>query len=308
MKSLANKREDELTLLIIPHAEKKPISIKFHSSLLRFAVAGLLVAITFLAVFIQSYVYMTDKVKELDHLQALTKNQKNEIEELASQTKDLTEQMQEVEVLSNQVRELLDLQHSIEEEELTFGIQEEGGPMGGGLPILSSRSGTRDYISEENLNNLRATLEAKSSEFDKLVALAEDYKEKMDHTPSIMPVDGRINSGFGYRRSPFGGRQEFHNGIDIGAPRGTDILAGANGKVVDAKTFSSYGRTIVIDHGNNYKTLYAHLNGYAVSTGDVVEKGQVIGYVGTSGRSTGPHLHYEVQYKGERVNPINYID
>ena len=294
---MAQKSKEDITLLIIPHTEKEPISIKLNAALPKFVAAGFLIAITFIGVFIQSYLFMTDEVKELKHLEELTAIQKDEIEELASQAKDLTQQMEEVKILSNQVKEILDLQDASEEDNSI-----------GGPTVLSSRGGSREYISEENLEGLRQSLAAKYSELEELIEVAEVHRVKMDHTPSIMPVEGRITSGYGYRRSPFGVRQEFHGAIDIGASRGADVLAAASGKVETAKYNSGYGNMIIINHGNNLKTLYAHLSGHAISTGDEVEKGQVIGYVGSTGRSTGPHLHYEVHYKGESVNPINYID
>lgn len=127
--------------------------------------------------------------------------------------------------------------------------------------------------------------------------------------PDMWPVMGPINSGFGQREDPVlgGGTGEFHKGVDIGAPEGTPVHAPASGRVVKAGMGNGYGREIEIDHGNGIRTVYGHLHGWAVTAGQYVAKGQVIGYVGHSGKTTGNHLHYEVQVRGAAVNPHPYL-
>ena len=126
--------------------------------------------------------------------------------------------------------------------------------------------------------------------------------------PSIMPVRGaRTSSNYGMRTHPVLGRRRMHSGIDLAAPTGTPVYATADGLVGRADWFSSYGLYISIDHGADLETRYAHLSRLAVAAGDRVEKGQVIGYVGSTGRSTGPHLHYEVRVDGVAVNPNPYM-
>ncbi len=125
--------------------------------------------------------------------------------------------------------------------------------------------------------------------------------------PSLWPVVGPITSSFGEREDPFNGEGAFHSGVDISATFGEVVRATANGIVDVASTVSGYGREIVINHGNGIQTLYGHLSGFAVVTGQQVSRGQVIGYVGMSGRSTGPHLHYEVRIHNTPVNPYGYL-
>ena len=129
------------------------------------------------------------------------------------------------------------------------------------------------------------------------------------NTPSLWPVIGSISSSFGQREDPVtrNGEGEFHTGIDISAPRGTPIRAAADGLVKSAAMQNGYGREVVIDHGNNLETCYAHLSGFAVMEGQTVVRGQVIGYVGASGRTTGANLHYEVRIHGTPVNPHKYL-
>jgi murein DD-endopeptidase MepM/ murein hydrolase activator NlpD len=126
--------------------------------------------------------------------------------------------------------------------------------------------------------------------------------------PTLWPVRGNISSGFGWRRNPFGGRgSEHHNGIDIPARSGTPIRAAGGGTVTFAGWQNGYGNTIVIDHGNGITTKYAHNTRNAVSEGWRVERGDIIAYVGSTGRSTGAHLHYEVRINGAAVNPVSFL-
>ena len=127
--------------------------------------------------------------------------------------------------------------------------------------------------------------------------------------PSLWPVMGPITSSFGQREDPIlgGGEGEFHKGVDISAPKGTPIHATADGTVEMASVGNGYGREVVIDHGNGIKTVYGHMSGFAVMRGAHVSRGQVIGYVGMTGRSTGYHCHYEVRIRGTAVNPHKYL-
>ena len=127
--------------------------------------------------------------------------------------------------------------------------------------------------------------------------------------PDMWPILGPINSGFGQREDPIlgMGTGEFHKGVDIGSPDGTPVHAPADGRVLKAAMGNGYGREIQIDHGNGIVTVYGHLQGFNVTAGQNVVKGEVIGFVGHSGRTTGSHLHYEVQVRGTAVNPHKYL-
>ena len=123
----------------------------------------------------------------------------------------------------------------------------------------------------------------------------------------VRPVPGAIVSGFGYRSNPIGGGRGFHAGLDMASPSGTPIKACRSGQVVIASGQGGYGNTVVIDHGGGMATLYGHQSSIAVSVGQQVVVGQVIGYVGSTGNSTGPHLHFEVRIAGNPVDPVPYL-
>ncbi len=129
------------------------------------------------------------------------------------------------------------------------------------------------------------------------------------NVPDMWPILGPINSGFGQREDPIlgNGEGEFHKGVDIGSPDGTPVYAPAAGRVTMAGMGNGYGREIEVDHGNGIITVYGHLQGYNVVAGQMVAKGEVIGFVGHSGRTTGSHLHYEVRIRGSAVNPHKYL-
>lgn len=130
---------------------------------------------------------------------------------------------------------------------------------------------------------------------------------RMAETPNLWPVEGRITGGFGEREDPFNGEGAFHRGIDISTSFGTAVRAPADGVVTFAGEESGYGRLIQIEHAEGISTRYGHLSAFAVTGGQRVTRGQVIGYVGMSGRSTGPHLHYEVWVHNSPVNPYKFL-
>jgi murein DD-endopeptidase MepM/ murein hydrolase activator NlpD len=143
--------------------------------------------------------------------------------------------------------------------------------------------------------------------FEELVEGLEGKRHRLASTPSIWPTEGWVTSGYGYRISPFTGRRTFHGGLDIASDFGTPIVAPARGKVVFAGRKGPLGKTLVIDHGFGLRTSYGHAAEIHVEKGEAIERGQRIASVGSTGRSTGPHLHYAVEVKGKSVNPHNYI-
>ncbi len=143
------------------------------------------------------------------------------------------------------------------------------------------------------------------------VSFLQDEAEKaykyLSRIPLGPPVWGKITSRFGYRRDPFTGRYEFHDGVDIKAPWGTPVRATAEGKVIYAGWKAGYGKTVIIRHAYGFRTLYSHLSRVKVRAGRWVKPGDIIGYVGSTGRSTGPHVHYEVWRHSRKQNPLKYM-
>lgn len=162
----------------------------------------------------------------------------------------------------------------------------------------------------QKLDLLRRQLYVQSKSFDEVVKLCKSHDEMLLCIPAIQPVANKnlkqTASGYGTRVDPIYKTTKFHSGMDFSANPGTDVYATGNGTVVSAGWETGYGNTIEIDHGFGYRTRYAHLQSMDVKVGQKVVRGEIIGGVGSTGKSTGPHLHYEVVVKGEKVNPVNY--
>lgn len=164
----------------------------------------------------------------------------------------------------------------------------------------------------KKIDILESQLYVQSKSFDDVYNMAVNKKDMLGCIPAIMPLKNvdvtRISSHYGYRTDPFYKVQKFHGGIDFSAPIGTPIYCPGDGKVVKVeKAKSGYGNFIIIDHGYGYKTRYAHINESLVRVGQKVKRGEEIAHVGNSGKSTAPHLHYEVIKNGKNVNPINFF-
>ena len=190
-----------------------------------------------------------------------------------------------------------------------FGPEEglsprKSGGIGGGQ-TSGSPSGHDSIVRELDL------FEASVTEVGQSLRALERFvigaRKVLASLPSRWPVRGAVNSEFGRRLSPWTGNPEFHGGIDISADRGVPVKAPADGVIAFAGQNADYGNLVIIDHGQEIKTLYGHLSKIQVVQGQAVTRGQLIGFSGNTGRSSGPHLHYEIQVKGQAVNPRGYL-
>lgn len=165
--------------------------------------------------------------------------------------------------------------------------------------------------SAKRIDILEKAIVVQSKSLDEIAKLAKNKEQLLSAIPAIQPIKNseltRVASGFGWRRDPFTKARKFHKGMDFTAKRGTPVYASGDGKITRADSRSSgYGKHIRIDHGYGYVSLYAHLNGYNVRRGQKVKRGDVIGFVGSTGRSQAPHLHYEIAKDGRKINPVNF--
>jgi murein DD-endopeptidase MepM/ murein hydrolase activator NlpD len=172
--------------------------------------------------------------------------------------------------------------------------------------ILSS-VGIDIEIQVSNENSGGPFTSSSISSGDELMLRTERYLDTIQNVPLGAPVPGVLTSKFGRRIDPINGKSAYHHGVDIRGRMGSDVKATAGGTVVTQNYDKNNGRHVVLDHGNGFKTKYAHLKKSLVRKGNTVERGQVIGLVGSSGRSTGPHVHYEIQYADKIVNPTRFV-
>ncbi len=257
----------------------------------------------------------------LSVLLPLSLNRRHEIAALARNRKDISEQRQRIYAASYQLKGLengfadiaefdakLRVMLSLEERPEILPMAQGGpvsGPYSSPFQILYTHTLIRDM--RERLDGLEISMLLEEAAQQDLFHAAAAQQERLARIPVIWPTRGRFTSRFGYRIAPFSGKTRFHKGIDITAPTGTPIKAAAQGRVVMAEWFSTYGMCVEIDHGDGIHTRYGHLSKILVRDGQMVYRGDVIGQVGSTGRSVAPHLHYEVHLGGKPVNPLNYI-
>lgn len=219
--------------------------------------------------------------------------------------------LKEYEIRVREIANIKDIKTTAEKEvaegKNRFGV---GGPapedLDTDLNIEDKHSRLIDEMHRQT-DQLKLVSVRQAESIDDLLKGLLEKKKRLDCTPSIWPVKGMTTSKFGYRRSAFSGKREYHKGYDIGAPKGSPIMAAADGVVKFAARDGSFGKVIVIDHGYGYRTRYAHASKLLKKKGDRVKKKDVIALVGDTGRSTGSHVHYEIRKNGVPVNPKKYF-
>ncbi|MFH1297107.1 MAG: M23 family metallopeptidase [Bacteroidota bacterium] len=243
------------------------------------------------------------------------KAQKREISQLQLQYEILNEQLGKFTMVLKDLQERDDNIYRVifEAEPIPSPIREAGI---GGIDRYERLKGytNSEIISEthEKIDMIMGQLYVQSKSLDEVFAMAKNKENMLASIPAIQPVSNkdltRIGSYFGTRMDPFYKVKKFHEGVDFTAPVGTEIYASGNGVVIKAnRNFSGYGNQVIIDHGYTYTTLYAHLSKILVRQGEKVKRGQVIGLIGNTGKSTAPHLHYEIRKNQRAVNPIYFF-
>ncbi|GAB6097838.1 M23 family metallopeptidase [Desulfatiferula olefinivorans] len=244
--------------------------------------------------------------QKIQDFQSEIESQRTQIQKYAGEINALKSKLIELNDFEKKIRiianiEKKDIQNSL------FGI-------GGSIPedldtgILTTEkhnSLLRDM--NEQVDELDQALEVQEEGFADLYQFIEEQKNILASTPAIRPTTGWVSSQFGYRTSPFTGRRTFHKGLDIANRKNTPIVSPADGLITFAGPKGNMGTMVVIDHGHGIVTRYGHLAKTLKKVGDAVKRGDTIGLMGNSGRSTGPHLHYEVRLNGIPVNPVKYI-
>jgi len=303
------KRKRYFTIMVVPHSEESTYSLKLPLFIGQFVVALAVLCLAGLLILVYSYRNALHDAKEVQALRQINQAQQDEINAFAFETQKLIEQMSQIEVLAELVAEKLGLSLDDEESE----EDEEVSSMGSGegeSRTYASRSGEGRVLDRAvaNIEMLQHLIPEQTDSLQLLETEVDNFVRRLAATPSIWPASGRLTSGFGMRRSPFNRAvMQFHSGIDIAGVHGSAIYATADGVVTSVGYRGGYGNLVTISHGYGFETYYAHLSRFAVSSGQGVKRGQVIAYMGRTGRVTGTHLHYEVRVNGVAVNPMNYI-
>jgi murein DD-endopeptidase MepM/ murein hydrolase activator NlpD len=241
-----------------------------------------------------SYSRMLWKVGDYNSLRRQQESLQNQYKQLQSTVVDTDQRLDSLQSLATEVA-------------MTYGIVRlPQSPFAGDDPPAETETAFHRSVAQYQFLERNASAVAVENAGLQLMpepALAADS----EFTPSLWPVVGTLTAGFGERLDPFSGEGAFHTGVDISSQYGTAVRATADGVVTGAEEHVGYGRLVVLDHGFGVTTFYGHLSAFNVTPGQRVNRGDVIGYVGVSGRSTGPHVHYEVRINGAPVNPMRYL-
>jgi murein DD-endopeptidase MepM/ murein hydrolase activator NlpD len=281
----------------IEHSRAKKIKTLFYF-LIGSAFTGLLMVIIFFQFF--------DSPKE--------KILNREIKQLSSQYRLVQDKLQQVELVLDDIHQRDDNIYRVifEADPIPTSIRKAGY---GGVNRYKDLEGYNNseliIATTKKIDQITKQLYIQSKSFDDVIELAKNKAVMLASIPAIQPVSNKnlkqMASGFGMRIHPIYKTQQFHDGMDFTAKIGTPIYATGNGKIEKVESSArGYGKYVIIDHGFGYKTLYAHMSKFKVAIGQKVNRGDVIGYVGNTGLSSGPHLHYEVHKYGEKINPVNF--
>jgi len=289
-----------LTILLIPHDKSRPIrtslSINFIYSVLILWIFSLVCS-----VFIIS--------REINYWETVRANKelREKAEYFAKSLEKERDLICELREMDTQLRGLLHMKNPKD-------IVELGGIGGPSIEdahsltlVLQSGNGLSKELFQMNVNELEREAWERKQSLHEISDYLTYKRSLLLATPSIWPTFGRVTSGYGWRIHPLTARRQFHYGIDIANLKGTPVRATADGRVVLAGWQGTYGRIVIIDHGHGFSTRYAHNSTIVVKPREKVKRGQIIALIGNTGRSTGPHLLYEVWYKGKPVNPLLYV-
>jgi murein DD-endopeptidase MepM/ murein hydrolase activator NlpD len=278
--------------------------IHIKRSWLRRAASGGLVAACVLIGLSVDYVRARVQLVELDDLRNESSQQREQIDAYSDQMGQIANKLVQIDQLERKLRVITNLDPA---DPLPLpGIGGTGDEDLGAEDAWQPRA-QRHKGMLEGLGALSSASAAKSASLETLLAHLEENSARLLHTPSVAPTKGWMTSAFGYRTSPFTGKREFHRGIDIAGRMGTPVFATADGVVQVAGGRRGLGNSVILRHGYGVETKYGHLQEVLVRVGDKVKRGQKLGTMGSTGRSTGPHLHYQLEVNRKPVDPQNYI-
>jgi len=299
--------ENFFTLMIIPRRKSAVKKISLSSTLARGLFIGSILAVLLALYIIYDYAGIKRDKLELARLRTQTKEQAQQIQDLAFKIDEFTDRMEELKQSDKKIRILANYQIG-RDKKLPLGI-------GGGSN--SDETKIKDLLDQDQeklisgmrkgITQLNQDANQREQSFTELLKFLREQKSILAATPSIWPVKGWITSDFGHRDSPFNSGVEIHKGIDIATRIGKEVVAPADGFVMEVAYRTDDGNMVKIDHGRGISTGYAHLAKSAVKYGIRVKRGDLIGYVGDTGRSTGAHLHYAVYVNSVPVNPRKYL-
>jgi len=295
------------TIVFLPEGNKKVRQIRISRHLLFLICAFCLLSIVLTGLLIVDYRSLKSKIPYLVRLQKDNELQRTQLIVLTQKIDQISKKLIELKQFDQKLKTMVN--YEMDER------QDSRGPgIGGSDPLMSGPDLTMEKahkklirLMHQSLEKIEEEISIQESERNELYNFFEQQRSMLAHTPSLWPTRGWVSSRFGYRISPFTQKREFHKGIDISTRKTAPIIAPGDGIVSSVRWDHGYGKVITINHDYGIKTVYAHLDKVLVKKGQRVKRGQTIALVGQTGRTTGPHLHYEVHLNGVPVNPLRYI-
>ncbi len=294
------------TLMIIPRRKSAVKKLSLSRSLVRGLFIGSVFAVLLTLYVIYDYASIKRDKAELARLRAQTKEQSQQISDLASRVDEFSDRMEEFKQFDKKLRILANYQTG-RDKKLPLGIGGSNSDNARIKDLINSDTGNLIAEMHKGVSKLNDDANIREKSFTELMSFLREQKSLLASTPSIWPVKGWVTSEFGNRESPFNPGSEFHKGVDIATRMGKEVVAAADGLVIEAVYQSDDGNIVKVDHGRGFATAYAHLSKIAIKQGVRVKRGDLVGYVGDSGRSTGSHLHYAVYINKVPVNPRRYL-
>ena len=298
--------KEYFNILIFGHKSSKTRHLRIHKKTFKISLYLLGFCLLIATFFFCDYIQIKKKVFELDLLKREAQTQRSQIQFFSGRIEDLERQLSKLKDFDKKIRIIANLDKA---EEIAASMG-----MGGPSPsdIREKLKGEKDESGlvrqmRSDIERLQAESLSREESLSEIEKLLQDKKEMLAHTPSVWPVLGWVTSGFGFRTNPFTGLSQMHEGLDISNRSGTVVIASGSGMISDTGTDLSHGKFVVISHGFGMTSRYNHLNKVLVKAGQKVKRGDKIGEVGLTGRTTGPHLHYEVRVNGIPVNPMRYV-
>jgi murein DD-endopeptidase MepM/ murein hydrolase activator NlpD len=302
------KKKEYFTFMFVPGPNQRVRTLSISKSVIKSVFLSIVAILIFSSYLVYEYNDVKDKVWELQSMREELMQQKAQVQNFALNLLDYKRQMFLLRDLDTKLRRAVSLGPRDKAQQV-LGI---GGPDELGLQNLATMGEKKqeEALKEmhQELSQLKGAASKQEASLQMLIEYFEDKRSLYASTPSVWPVRGWVTSPFGNRLSPFSGILKFHEGMDIAAQTGTPIVAPAEGVIMKAGFSTGYGNMVEISHGYGIKTLFAHNSRLNVKAGQRVRRGDVIAYVGDSGSSTGPHLHYEVRVNGLPVNPVRYLN
>ncbi|HJX34883.1 MAG TPA: M23 family metallopeptidase [Desulfatiglandales bacterium] len=292
----------KITIMFLPDGGRTVRQFKIPKALVHFFMLFSLSALVFLGWTFIEYCKFPERVKLIQE----NKQRAAQLAALTDKIDQINTKLVELKKFDNKLKVMVDLEPGDDDTQF-LGM---GGP---DLTLIDSSNTIEDAhkrltrLMHQSLDNLEDEIAVQTQEKAQLYEFLEGQKSMLACTPSIWPAQGWATSGFGNRVSPFTNQREFHEGLDISARIGTEIIAPADGIISGIDKTYGFGNLIIISHGYGVKTIYGHLSKALVKKGQSVKRGDKIALIGNTGRTTGPHLHYEIQLNGVPVNPQNYI-